>query len=235
VVETGEPFSEGGQVSEIWIDGRRFELPEKEATSKEAEKKDSAGAPAADVRAFPGRENRLLAEPPTVVVRNATIWTEGPSQVLEGADLVVSGGKIVAVGKGLAAPAGAVEIDGRGRHVTPGLIDAHSHTAVDGQVNEFTHNVSAEVRIRDVLDPTDVAIYRELAGGTTTANVLHGSSNAIGGQNAIVKWRWGGGPDDLPIAGAPEGSSSRSARTRSSRTSPTRGLGIRRLVWASRT
>jgi imidazolonepropionase-like amidohydrolase len=138
-------------------------------------------------------------------VRGATIWTEGAAGILENADLLVSGGRIAGVGRGLARPAGALEVDGRGRHVTPGIIDAHSHTAVDGQVNEFTHNVTAEVRIRDVLDPFEVGIYRELAGGTTAANVLHGSSNAIGGQNAIVKWRWGGGPDDLLLVGAPEG------------------------------
>ncbi len=151
------------------------------------------------------REAGPVAAPAAVVVRGATIWTQGPAGILESADLVVSGGKVVAVGKGVAAPAGALEIDGRGKHVTPGIIDAHSHTAVDGDVNEGTHNVTAEVRIRDVLNPLDVAIYRELAGGTTVANVLHGSANAIGGQTQIAKWRWGGGPDDLVFAGAPEG------------------------------
>jgi imidazolonepropionase-like amidohydrolase len=133
------------------------------------------------------------------------LWTEGPAGILENADVVVVNGKITAVGRGLAAPAGAVEIDGRGKHVSPGVIDCHSHTAIDGNVNEFGHAVTAEVRVKDVLDPLDVAIYRELAGGTTGANVLHGSANAIGGQNAIVKFRWGGGPDDFLFAGAPEG------------------------------
>ncbi|HEY7575776.1 MAG TPA: amidohydrolase, partial [Thermoanaerobaculia bacterium] len=161
--------------------------------------------PQPDVRPFPAPDRGPVATPGAVVVRGATIWTEGPSGVLEGADLVVSGGKVVAVGKNLTAPAGALEIDGRGKHVTPGIIDAHSHTAVDGQVNEFVRPVSSEVRIRDAMDPTDVAIYRELAGGTTAANVLHGSANAIGGQNAIVKWRWGAGPDELFVEGAPEG------------------------------
>src|SRR5260370_13918825 len=76
---------------------------------------------------------------------------------------------------------------------------------MDGSVNEFAHRVTAEVRSKDVLDPLDVAIYRELAGGTTTANVLHGSANAIGGQTLITRWRWGGSPDDLVFPGAPEG------------------------------
>ena len=145
-------------------------------------------------------------------------------------------GKIVAVGKALAAPPGAVEVDGRGKHVTPGIIDAHSHTAIDGQVNEGTHAVTAEVRIRDVLDPFDVAIYRELAGGTTTANVLHGSANAIGGQNAIVKWRWGGGPTDLLLAGAPRGHQVRArGEPEAVQLRRTRGRGIPPRAWASPT
>ncbi len=209
-VETGEPFGEKSRVTEIWIDGRRIEIPE----PKKPEASGHAGSPSAgetekapetDARPLPAREAGPLAQPRAVIVRGATIWTEGPEGILEDADLLVVDGKVAAVGKGLKAPAGAVEIDGHGRHVTPGIIDAHSHTAIDGQVNEFTHTVSAEVRIRDVLDPLDVAIYRELAGGTTVANVLHGSANAIGGQTTIVKWRWGGGPDDLIFQGAPEG------------------------------
>ena len=144
--------------------------------------------------------------PVSTAWRGATVWTEGPQGILENADVVAVNGKITAVGNGLAAPAGALEIDGKGKHVSPGVIDCHSHTAIDGNVNEGTHAITAEVRIVDVIDPLDVAIYRELAGGTTAANVLHGSANAIGGQNAIVKWRWGGGPDDLLFgAGAPEG------------------------------
>jgi imidazolonepropionase-like amidohydrolase len=211
-VETGEPFAEGSRVVEIWIDGERHELPERKARGARggdgaARPGVSAGAdaPKPDVRAFPGPEAAPLAAPKAVVVRGATVWTEGPAGVLENADVVAVDGRITAVGKGVAAPAGALEIDGRGKHVSPGVIDCHSHTAIDGNVNEFAHAVTAEVRIKDVIDPLDVAVYRELAGGTTTANVLHGSANAIGGQNAIVKFRWGGGPDDFLFAGAPEG------------------------------
>jgi imidazolonepropionase-like amidohydrolase len=210
-VETGEPFAEKSRVTEVWIDGRRTEIPEPKkpeggAHSDSPEPGEGAtGTPAVDVRPLPAREGGPLAQPRAVVVRGATIWTEGPSGTIENADLLVVDGRIAAVGKNLSAPAGAVEIDGHGKHVTPGVIDAHSHTGIDGQVNEFTHTVTAEVRIKDVLDPLDVAIYRELAGGTTVANVLHGSANAIGGQTTIVKWRWGGGPDDLVFAGAPEG------------------------------
>jgi len=210
VVETGNPFAEKSRVAEIWIDGSRIELkdPEKaekkdEAANTAAAKPDEAAQP--DVRPLPARNGGPIAAPTAVVVRGATVWTQGPAGIMENADLLVVNGRIAAVGKNLAAPAGAVEVDGRGKHVTPGIIDAHSHTGIDGDVNESTHNVTAEVRIRDVIQPLDVAIYRELAGGTTAANVLHGSANAIGGQNQIVKWRWGGGPDDLVFAGAPQG------------------------------
>src|SRR5206468_3013730 len=147
----------------------------------------------ADVRPAPARNAGPLASPPAVIVRGASVWTQGPAGILEATDVLVVHGKIAAIGRNFAAPAGAVEVDGRGKHVTPGIIDAHSHTAIGGDVNEGSHNVTAEVRIRDVLNPLDVAIYRELAGGATTANVLHGSANAIGGQTQIVKWRWGGG------------------------------------------
>ena len=123
----------------------------------------------------------------TVLVRHATVWTQGPAGKIEDADLLVTDGKIVKVGRGLSAGSGATVIDATGKHVTPGLIDCHSHTAIRGGVNEGSNNVTAEVRIDDVLEPRDVAIYRELAGGLTTANLLHGSANSIGGQNAVVK------------------------------------------------
>ncbi|HVE65712.1 MAG TPA: amidohydrolase family protein, partial [Thermoanaerobaculia bacterium] len=207
VVATGDPFSAATRVTDIWIDGKRYTVPERrprrEQTDQTAARAEAEPAP--DVRPFPARDDGPVATPGTVVVRGATVWTQGAAGIIEDADVVVSGGKVTAVGRGAAAPAGAVTIDGRGKHVTPGLIDAHSHTAVDGQVNEGTHAVTAEVRIKDVLDPFDVAIYRELAGGLTAANILHGSANAIGGQNAVVKWRRGGGPDDLLVATAPEG------------------------------
>ncbi len=200
VVRSGAPFSESGAVSEIWIDGDRIEIPRKTKPAVRA-----SAPPAPDVRPAPAREAGPVASPPAVVVRGATVWTEGPAGILEGADVLVVGGRIAGVGKGLAAPAGVLEVDGRGKHVTPGVIDAHSHSAIDDSTNEGTHNVTAEVRVRDILSPFDPAIYRELAGGTTVANVLHGSANSIGGQNQIVKLRWGGGPDDLVFAGAPAG------------------------------
>jgi imidazolonepropionase-like amidohydrolase len=129
--------------------------------------------------------------PRTLVVRDATVWTQGPRGTLEGADLLVRDGKIVAVGPALDVPREAVVIDAAGKHVTPGLIDCHSHTAIRGGVNEGSNNVTAEVRIRDVVDPDDIDLYRQLAGGLTAAHTLHGSANSIGGQDAVIKLRWG--------------------------------------------
>jgi imidazolonepropionase-like amidohydrolase len=144
-------------------------------------------------------------QPANVLIKNATLWTQGPQGKLENADLLITRGKIARIGKNLDAPKDALIIDGTGKHVTPGLIDAHSHTAVSGSVNEGQQVVTAEVRIEDVLDPEDIWIYRQLAGGTTAANILHGSANPIGGQNATVKWRWGALPHELLIDGAPKG------------------------------
>ncbi|MCA9296196.1 MAG: hypothetical protein KC983_06750, partial [Phycisphaerales bacterium] len=95
-----------------------------------------------------------------------------------------------------------VEIDGTGRHITPGLIDCHSHTGIFGGVNEWTQTNSAEVRIGDCINPDDIDWYRELAGGLTVANQLHGSANPIGGQNSVVKLKWGSPASAFPISDA---------------------------------
>lgn len=144
----------------------------------------------------------LPAQPAAVLVRNARIWTEGPAGRLEKGSLLVKAGRIVAVGADVAAPADALVIDANGKDVTPGLIDCHSHTAISGNVNEGTNNVTAEVRIGDVVNSETVNIYRELAGGLTCVNLLHGSANAIGGQNQVIKMRWGQLPEALKFAGA---------------------------------
>jgi imidazolonepropionase-like amidohydrolase len=141
----------------------------------------------------------------TIAIRGGTILTIGPQGTIEHGTLLVRDGRIVAVGRDLAVPAGARVIDATGRYVIPGIIDAHSHTAIEDGVNECTNAVTAEVRIADVLDPRDVNIYRELAGGVTSANVLHGSCNPIGGQNAVIKLRWGKTPEELVFEGAPRG------------------------------
>lgn len=165
-----------------------------------------SGLAAADYQ--PDVEAWTIAEAPpqsTVVVRNATIWTADEAGVLEGADLLVRDGRIAAVGSDLRVPGNATEIDGTGMHVTPGIIDAHSHAAIMGGVNEATDISTAQVRIEDVIDSESINIYRQLAGGVTTINLLHGSANAIGGQMAVIKMRWGAAPNDLIFDAAPAG------------------------------
>ena len=127
-----------------------------------------------------------------IAIRNATILTVTHGKIEHGT-ILIRGSKIAAVGPDaqVSVPAGAEVIDGTGKFVMPGIIDTHSHTAVEGSVNEISEPNSGNVAIRDVLNPDDIAVYRELAGGTTTAHVLHGSANSIGGQCQIVKWKWG--------------------------------------------
>src|SRR5690606_7118917 len=131
-----------------------------------------------------GRE-RLPEQPQHVLVRNATIWTQGPQGRLENADMLVTRGKVVRVGEGLEAPRGAVIVDAAGKHVTPGLIDAHVHTSTSG-TNESGFAIVPEVRMGDVVDHSSVNMYRQLAGGLTLGHVMHGSANPIGGQNVFL-------------------------------------------------
>ncbi len=151
-----------------------------------------------------GRKN-APAQPDHVLVRNATVWTLDDRGRLDNADLLIREGKIVEVGTGLTAPEGALEIDGTGKHVTPGIIDAHSHTAILEGINEGTQAVTAEVGIGDVVNSYDIALYRELAGGLTAANLLHGSANPIGGKNQVIKLRWGVDPEELKFTEAKPG------------------------------
>jgi imidazolonepropionase-like amidohydrolase len=137
------------------------------------------------------------------LIRNATILTVTKGK-LENSDLLIQNGKIAAIGKNLAAPAGAKTIDATGKFVMPGIIDPHSHMMADA-INEGSLSVTSMVRIRDVLNPTAVNVYRALAGGVTTINILHGSANTIGGQNAVVKLKWGRTVDDMIFPGAPAG------------------------------
>jgi imidazolonepropionase-like amidohydrolase len=136
----------------------------------------------------------------------ATILTAGPQGTIEKGTILVKDGKIAAIGDKVELPSGLPVVNATGQFAMPGIIDAHSHTAVEGSVNECTDNVTAEVRIADVIDQHDINVYREIAGGVTAVNVLHGSCNAIGGQNAVLKMRWGKpSPADLVLKEAPRG------------------------------
>ncbi|MFT6882649.1 MAG: imidazolonepropionase-like amidohydrolase [Marinoscillum sp.] len=136
----------------------------------------------------------------TILFQNATVWTLEGEGKMESSDVLVKNGKIAAVGKGLSSE-GARVVDATSMHLTPGIIDEHSHIALSS-VNEGTHAITAEVRMYDAVNSEDVNIYRQLAGGVTAAQLLHGSANPVGGQSALIKFRWGSSPEDLKIAGA---------------------------------
>jgi imidazolonepropionase-like amidohydrolase len=147
----------------------------------------------------------LRAQTPGVIfIQNATILTVTHGTIEHGS-ILIRDGKIAAVGTDMKAPDGATVIDAAGQFVIPGIIDCHSHIAVDGSVNEGGPAVSSMVNIADVLNPADIEIYRDLAGGVTTANILHGSANPIGGQTIVIKLRWGKQANQLPFEGAQPG------------------------------
>lgn len=158
-------------------------------------------APAQQTTAAGARATRMPGT--ATLIRNATVLTITKGK-LENTDILLQNGKIAAIGKNLGAPAGAEIIDGTGKFITPGIIDPHSHTMSDG-INEGTLSVTSMVRIQDVLNPTAINIYRALAGGVTTLNILHGSANTIGGQNAVVKLKWGRPVSEMMFPGAMPG------------------------------
>src|SRR5947207_6049090 len=138
---------------------------------------------------------------PVIFIQNATVLTISHGTIEHGS-ILIKDGKIAEVGASVKAPKDAQVIDAAGQFVMPGIIDCHSHIAVDGSVNEGSISVSSIVSIADVLNPDDVDISRDLAGGVTVANVLHGSANAIGGQTIVIKLRWGLPASKLPFEGA---------------------------------
>jgi imidazolonepropionase-like amidohydrolase len=139
--------------------------------------------------------------PPVILIQNATILTVSHGTIERGS-ILIKDGKIAEVGPSVKAPKNAQVLDAAGQWVIPGIIDCHSHIAVDGSVNEGSVSVSSMVNIADVLNPDDPDIYRDLAGGVTVANVLHGSANSIGGQTVVIKLRWGQPASKLPFEGA---------------------------------
>jgi imidazolonepropionase-like amidohydrolase len=145
-----------------------------------------------------------LASAQVTVIKNATIMTESGKGTIKGS-VLLRDGKIAEVGETVLVPQGATVIDATGQWVIPGIIDCHSHIGGDGNINEGSVSVSAMVNIKDILNPEDIAIYRALAGGVTTVNVLHGSANAIGGQTIVIKTRWGKDAQGLIFEGATPG------------------------------
>ncbi|MBC8105386.1 MAG: amidohydrolase family protein [Anaerolineae bacterium] len=154
-----------------------------------------------------GRDG-LPDQPAAVVFTNATVWTSGPDGIIQNGNVVVERGKITRIFRSQEAvgiPDGATVIDCQGKHISPGIIDCHSHIATDGGVNESGQAITAEVRIGDFINPDDINIYRQLAGGVTSSNILHGSANPIGGQNQVIKLRWGATGEQMKFENAPAG------------------------------
>ena len=150
---------------------------------------------------LPAKEN--------IIFKNATVWTNEEEGIVENYDVIISNGKIIATGFSLEAEKffSNIEyktVDASNLHLTSGIIDEHSHIAISRGVNEGSHAVTSEVCIGDVINPNDHNIYRQLAGGTTAAQLLHGSANPIGGQSAIIKFRWGESAENMKISDAPK-------------------------------
>lgn len=158
------------------------------------------GKPKEDPNLIDKLKNRYDA----VLIKDVTVWTNEADGVLADKDVYITEGRIVSIGDNITPTKNAFAkvIDGKGKHLTAGIIDEHSHIAVNGDVNEGSQASSAEVRIGDVVNCDDINIYRQLAGGVTAAQLLHGSANPIGGQSALIKLRWGKAPEEMKIAGA---------------------------------
>jgi len=175
-------------------------LPKKEEEKKGEKAKTLPGE---IIYPFTAYGKTSLPKKESVVFRNATLWTCENGPIQEG-DLWVKNGKIAGIGVDLSIPKGEVvqEVDAKGKHISPGIIDEHSHIALSS-VNEGTQASSAEVEEGSVIYPEDIDIYRQLSGGTIAAQLLHGSANPIGGQSALVKLRWGANGEGMKIENAP--------------------------------
>jgi len=170
--------------------------------------------------------------PSVIALKGATLVTVTHGTIPNGT-IVIRDGKIADVGANVAIPAGAEVVDVTGKFISPGLIDCHSHIAID-DLNEGGTTVSSMTGTEDVLNPSDINIYRDLAGGTTSANILHGSANPIGGKNIVIKLRWGKTrPEDLVFKGAPPGITRRTCRQVAEGTRDR--VAIPRPAWASST
>lgn len=188
-----------------WIATKTGDLPEEKEEDRKEDDEFETILPTQNDIIYPfvayGRNKP--AETQTVLIKNATVWTNTDAGILEQTDVLLSNGKITQVGKNLTANNADLTIDATGKHITSGIVDEHSHIAISAGVNEWTQASSAEVRIGDVINSEDINIYRQLSGGVTTVQLLHGSANPIGGQSGIVKLRWGSIPEEMKFKEAP--------------------------------
>jgi len=169
----------------------------------------------------------------TLLFKNATVWTNEKEGILENTDVLIKGGKISKIGKNLSDGSAKV-IDASGKHLTAGVIDEHSHIAA-ASINEGGQNSSAEVTIEDVIDDEDVDVYRNLAGGVTSIQILHGSANPIGGRSAIIKLKWGESADNLIYDNSPKfikfalGENVKQSRSRTNSRFPQSRMGVEQV------
>ncbi|HEX9827574.1 MAG TPA: amidohydrolase family protein [Flavobacteriaceae bacterium] len=190
--------------NEISFFAKKQEKPETAEGSKD-EKKDEDEKPATVMPvtypniAFGFKE---LPKPEALLFKNATVWTNETDGILENTDVLIKNGKIAKIGNDL-SDASATVIDATGKHITAGIIDEHSHIAA-ASINEGGQNSSAEVSIEDVIDDKDISVYRDLAGGVTSVQILHGSANPIGGRSAVIKLKWGESADNLIYKNSPK-------------------------------
>lgn len=193
---SGTGLTENGKVI-TWTGSLTGAAEEKKATE---EKKENINLVSKVTVPFAGFGNETMPVQETILIKNATVWTNEKEGVLANTDVLLKAGKIAKIGKNLTESSARI-IDGTGKHVTPGIIDEHSHIAAMS-INEGAQSVTSEVRIADNLDPEDIDIYRQLSGGVTTSHILHGSANTIGGQTQLIKLRWGTNDEGLKFQGA---------------------------------
>jgi imidazolonepropionase-like amidohydrolase len=208
VVTDGNFHEAATRVRHVFADDARFEYDARAADTRPADKpapkpgpKEAAKDQATEIEAD---RTPKLHTGGNVLIRGARVLTVRMAGVVH-ADVLVLKGKIARIDKDLEAPEGTAMIDAAGMYLMPGIVDTHCHFAIEGGVNESSLSVVPEVRVRDVVDGDDVQIYRALAGGVTTARLLHGSSNVIGGQDAVIKCKYGKPGRELLLADSPRG------------------------------
>ena len=197
----GKAIMPNGNELSFYANKAKTEDSDKDKKDKEDEESDT---PFMSPITYPNLAYGFTAKPKseTILFKNATVWTNESDGILENTDVLIKDGKISKIGKNI-SDNNAKIIDATGKHITAGIIDEHSHIAA-ASINEGGQNSSAEVTIEDVLNDEDINIYRNLAGGVTSIQILHGSANPIGGRSAIIKLKWGEAADELIYDNSPK-------------------------------